>query len=357
MPDLINTASALPFLAAEHAGLVNSLPTTFGQVNADGLFPESGLSTPFVRVDKVDGVITALPATPGGRPSSIARPKSGDGVIFEIPNISHEDSIQAVDLREWLAYAQRTNTPEEALLNRVEERHRRNRLKFDITLEVMKMGALQGKIIDGEGTVLYDLFETFNITQRVVYFDLDNTNAKVPAKIEEVLGGTEDALVDEVMDGVEIRVDPIFYNKLITHPSIEKYYQNTPAMLEQLLNQQRQRVAGQFRRRIEIAGVTFVEYRSKVKLWGAENPSKLIADGEGYANPTGTADTHKTFVAPPLDVRELDGSNAGIDDLIHMTTEPMKHGMGEEWKYQANALPLWKRPALLTKVSDDASGG
>ncbi len=33
----------------------------------------------------------------------------------------------------------------------------------------------------------------------------------------------------------------------------------------------------------------------------------------------------------------------------------MKHGAGEEWKYQMNALPIWKRPALLTKVSAAAS--
>ena len=161
-------------------------------------------------------------------------------------------------------------------------------------------------------------------------------------------------MIDDVMSGVEARVDPVFYNKLIAHPSVQKFYQNTPAMLEELLNQRRQRANGQSRRSINIGGVEFIEYRQKVKLWGADTPQKLIADGEGYASPTGTLDSHKTYAAPPLDIRELDGSNASADDLIHMTTEVKKHGEGEEWKYQMNALPVWKRPATLTKLTDDA---
>jgi hypothetical protein len=349
---LASTAATLPFLAAEHAGLVNSIPYTFGQINADGLFPTRGLDTPFVRVDLVDGVITALPVTEGGRPSSIARAGGSKARVLEIPNISHEDSVLASDVRSWQALAARSRNPEETLVNSVEERHRRNRLKFDITLEVMRMGALQGVIKDGAGTTLYDLYEVFGLTQRVVYFDLDNTSADVPAKIEALISGTEDALIDEVMTGVEVRVDPIFYDKLIKHASIAKFYQNTP-LYQQLLNQQRTEVAGQFRRSITLAGVTFKEYRSKVKLWGADTATKLIGDGLGYANPVGTVDTHATFVAPPLDIRSDQMGDPG--DLIHMTEELMKHGAGLEWKYQANALPIWKRPALLTKVSTAAA--
>lgn len=349
---LLGGTSALALTAAEHGGLINSVPTTFGQLNADGMFPARGLSTPFVRVDILDGLITALPVTPGGRPSTIARHGSGSGVIFEIPNISHEDSVLANDLREWIAYAQRTNVPDEAIVNRIEERHRRNRLKFDITLEVMKVSALKGQIRDGANTLLYDLYALFNVDQRIVYFDFADANFDVPGAIEEVIGGTEDALINDVMDGVEVRVAPEFYNKLIRHPSVEKFFATTPAMVQTLLNQQREKIAGGFRRKIEIGGITFREYRAKVKLWGDEGTTRLIGATEGYAYPTGTTDAHRTFVAPPLDIRELDGSAAGVDDLVHFSEEIKKHGEGLEWKYQANPLPIWQKPDLLTKLVD-----
>lgn len=353
---LLGGTSALALTAAEHGGLINSVPNTFGQLNADGLFPASGLSTPYVRVDILDGVITALPVTPGGRPSTIARHGGQRGVIFEIPNISHEDSVLANDLREWLAYAQRTNTPEEVIVNKVEERHRRNRLKFDITLEVMKVSALKGQIRDGANELLYDLYQVFGVEQRVVYFDFANDDADIPAAIEAALGGTEDELINDTMDGVEARVSPEFYNKLIRHPSIEKYFANTPAMLN-LLNVQREAKAGGFRRKIDIGGILFREYRAKVKLWGQEGTTRLISATEGYAYPVGTMDAHQTYVAPPLDVRELNGSAAGVDDLIHFSEEIKKHGEGLEWKYQANPLPVWKKPRLLTKLVDGADPG
>jgi hypothetical protein len=347
---LSSSASMLPLTAADHGALVNAIPTRFGQLNADGLFPNAGLSTPYVRIDVLDGQITALPVTPDGRPSTIARHGTGKGFVFEIPNISHEDSVQAGDIREWLAYAQRTNVPDEAIVNRVEERHRRNRLKFEITLEVMKVGAMKGVIVDGANTVLYNLFDIFGVTPRVVYFDLDNANFDVPGAIEAVIGGTEDVLINDVMDGVEVRIAPEFYNKIIRHPSVEKYFANTPAMLNELLKQRRVASGGGFRREIEIGGLTFKEYRAKVKLWGQENTTRLIAADRGYAYPIGTEDAHKTFVAPPLDIRELDGSVAGVDDLVHFSEEVMKHGAGLEWKYQANPLPIWTKPTLLTEL-------
>lgn len=349
---LLGGTSAIALTAAEHGGLINSIPATFGQLNQDGLFPARGLSTPFVRIDIVDGVITALPVTPGGRPSTIARHDGGRAVIFEIPNVSHEDSVLANDLREWIAYAQRARVPEEAIINRVEERHRRNRLKFDITTEVMKVSALKGQVRDGANTLLYDLHQLFGVTKRTVEFELDDPDFDVPNAIEELIGGTEDALVNDTMDGIEVRIAPEFYTRIIRHKSLERFYANTPAMLQLLLNQQRERSAEGFRRKIEIGGVMFREYRAKVKLWGDEGTTRLLQADEGVAYPTGTQDAHVTHAAPPLDVRVLDGSIADADDLVHVTEEVKKHGEGLEWKYQMNALPIWSKPALLTELVD-----
>lgn len=350
--ELQSSGASLPITAADHGGLINSIPDTFGQLNGDGMFPAEGLSTPYVRVDIHEGVITALPVTEGGRPSTIARHGRGRAAIFEIPNVSHEDSVQALDLRAWIAYAQRANVPEEAILNKVEGRHKRNRLKFDITREVMKMGALKGQIRDGANTLLYDLYEQFGITKRIVYFDLANPNFSVPEAIEAVISGTEDALVNDTMDGIEWRIAPEFYTKIIRHASVEKFFQNTPAMAELLLAQRREKAGGGFRRTIEINGVTIKEYRAKVKLWGDEGTTRLLGATEGVSYPTGTMESHVTYAAPPLDIRELDGSAAGVDDLVHFSEEVMKHGAGLEWKYQMNALPIWQKPDLLTQLVD-----
>lgn len=359
MPDeVFNAAASLPYSAAELVTSINSLPAVFGQLNADPtLFPVESLDTSFIRIEIDGGTIRALPATPGGRPSTIARHDQPKGKVLEIPNVSHEDSLDAVLLRSWYALVNRSRDPEARMATLIERRLNVDRLKFDLTQEIMKITSIKGQITDGAGTVLYDLHEVFDLQQRVVYFALDNEATNVRDKIEEVYGGTEDAVTNETMDGVEAYVSREFYNKLISHKSIEKYFAGTPAMVE-LLNQRNASADGTGRRRrqIELGGVLFREYRDQVTYWGADVKTRLLSPTEGYSVPTGTQEGSATYVAPPLDVRELDGAVASYDDdLIHISEEIAKHGNGVEWKLQMNALPIWQRPALTAKLSSAAS--
>jgi hypothetical protein len=85
-------------------------------------------------------------------------------------------------------------------------------------------------------------------------------------------------------------------------------------------------------------------------MWGGTS-ARIVEANTGYAFPTGTVDSHITYAAPPLDIRVLDGEPAPEDDLIHITTEVMKHGAGIEFKAQMNPLPLWRRPNLLVKLT------
>ncbi|HYD26975.1 major capsid protein [Brevundimonas sp.] len=355
-PEVLEGASALPFLAADHVASINTIPSTFGQLNADGMFPAEGLPTAFVEIIIENGVIRALPATPDGRPSSIARHEKSSSIILKIPNVSHEDSVMAVDLRDWLAMARRSRDGEDTLAGFVEKRHRRNRLKFDMTLEVMKMGALKGLIKDGAGDTLYDLNSIFGVTRKTVYFDLANTSTNVAEKIEEVVAWIEDHLINETANGIEARVSPEFMTALINHASFQKYFLQTPEA-QALLAVGRSQSANGFSRTFDTrAGLVLREYRARYTPWGADSTVRLIDEGEGHAYPTGTIDVERTYVAPPIDMAEL-GSVGDTADLIHMTVEPMKHGRGEEWAYQMNALPVWSQPALVVDLDDGADPG
>lgn len=354
-PEVLEGASALPFLTADHVASVNSILPTFGALIADGMFPIEPLSTKYIRIEISDGIIRALPVTPGARPSTIARGEKPSSIILEIPNVSHEDSVMADDIRDWLALAARSRDPEDTLAQKIEKRHGRNRLKFDMTREVMAFGALKGLIVDGAGNELYNLNDIFGVTQEVVFFDLGNSSTNVAAKVEEVVSTIEDNIVDETSTGIEARVSPEFFSAFIGHASFEKYYLGTPGARE-LLTQGRSQPApgGGYRRRFDTqAGLVLIEDRQRYNKWDGTN-TRMVADGEGWAYPAGTRDTHHTYVAPPIDMRELDGGVAD-GELIHMSTETMKHGMGEEWKYQMNALPVWARPNLVVKLDDDAS--
>ena len=340
----------LPFTAVELTQSINTLPPQFGQMARDGMFPIEPLASAYIEIVSEGGAIYALPITDEGRPATIARRDKGQSLIFKIPNITHEDSVLANDIRNWLAAAQRTRRPE-TLVNLVNKRLEKLRRKFDLTLELLRVSALAGKIVDGGGGEVYDLFTAFSVVQQIVYFDLGNAATDVNAKCGEVIDIIGQNLNDESMNGVVARVSPGFFNKLVAHKSVRELYLNTVNALA--LAAIVRTDDGQYRpREFAHGGILFREYNAKIPM--ADKSLYSPFPGEtGVAHPDGTLDSHVTYAAPPLDIRELDGEPAegGSDeDLIHISEEPLKHGRGLEWAGQMNALPIWRRPATLVKL-------
>ena len=71
-----------------------------------------------------------------------------------------------------------------------------------ITLEHLRMGALKGVILDADGSTLYDLYQEFEITPKVVNFALTTASTAAafpdpPARGDEVtVGGAVYKVVD-----------------------------------------------------------------------------------------------------------------------------------------------------------------
>ncbi|HEY0104597.1 MAG TPA: major capsid protein [Rhizomicrobium sp.] len=337
-----------PFSNTELTEAINLLPTPFGQITAEGYFPAEGMSSQYVRIDIVNGVLTALPATGNGAPS-LARHDTEKQLVFTIPKIKHQDDVLADDIKGWMALAARAgNKGPETMASVMNRRLQRLKNRFNLTWELMRMSALKGIIVDGAGTVLYDLFAAFEITQKVVYFDLSNASSDIQKQCDLVYTLITQDLSDDVMTLPKAKVSRNFFNALISHANVQKFYTNY-AEAQKLANVARGTDGGYKPRSFEFGGILFEEYSAVVPMWGGAN-TPIIESNTGYAFPMGTMDTHATYVAPPDDIRNLDGSDANIADAIHITTEAMKHGAGIEMLGQSHILPLWRRPKLLVKL-------
>ena len=335
----------LPFSDTELTGAINTLPPTFGRLTASGMFAPDGQTSKIVRVDLAQGYLTALPmASPEG-PATWAKRDAESVKFFEVPYVPHMDKILADDIRGLLQIG--TNSPR-TLASEMNKRLARLRRKFDLTREVMLLGAIKGVVVDGAGIEIYDLFKAFEIVKTRVAFNLSDPATDVRGKCTAVIQQIEDNLSDGTMTGVKAYVSRTFFDLLIGHPKVEKFWLNNEAARE-LANPTRT-AEGTYRpRSFTFGNIEFEEYPSLVTLWGAPGPTRVIADGMAHFFPMGTFDLDHTYVAPPIDVRVLNGSPASTADLVHITTEPMKHGEGVEMKGQMNALPLWRRPALLVE--------
>ena len=340
--------AVLPYTDTELTNAINALPTPFGQMTGEGFFPGEGLPTQYVEVDIVNGVLSALPVT-GDGPGTLAKHETVGTKIFKIPTVSHFDSLKASDIRSMLTTTQRAGArAAETLANLTNRRLGNFKKKFNLTWELMRMSALKGIVIDGAGVEVYNYYTAFSITPKVVYFDLSNANADIKGACDQVFQLITQDISDEVMTTVECRVSRDFFNKLTQHPKVEKFWLQTQDA-QALASGLRGEDGGYRPRRFTFGDITFIEYSAVVPMWGGTN-MPIIANGTGHAYPAGTMDSHVTYVAPPDDISVLDGSDASVDDAIHLTSKVLDHGKGVEWLGRMNVLPMWRRPNLLVTL-------
>lgn len=209
------------------------------------------------------------------------------------------------------------------------------RNKHAITLEHLRMGALKGKILDADGSVLYNLFDEFDITEKVVNFGLSTANTNVKAKCLEVVRHIEDNLRGEVMSGIHALVSAEFFDALTNHPSVKEAYERW---------QEGAFLRDDFRSGFPFGGITFEEYRGQ-----ATDPNgtvrRFIAQGEGHCFPMGTAESFVTYFAP-ADFNETVNT---LGRPLYAKQEPRRFDRGTDLHTQSNPLPLCLRPAVLVK--------
>lgn len=343
MPEILDIFNDQAFSAVSLTESVNVVPNTYGRINELGLFQNEPVSTTSVAIDIRNGVLNLLPMRPRGGPASVGTRERARLESFVIPHIPHDDSVLALDVQNMLARA--PNLGLETVLGAVNRKLITMRRKHAITLENLRMGALKGRILDYDGSVVIDLFARFGVTEKVIDFALGTASTDVGAKLRELSGYMEDSLLGDTMTGVHGFASPTWFAKYIGHASVKdayKFYASTQ-------DPNRQDV----RRGFTFQGVTIEEYRGSATYLNADGTSttvtRFIPDGDVRFFPIGTGETFTNWWAPPDFVDEVNTA-PGLDAQVFVAPlERMKFGKGMDIHTESNPLPLCKRPNLLVR--------
>lgn len=344
MPDLAHADPIVfPYTAIQLTEQVNRIPNLFGLLNALNVFPSQGITSTLIEIRRTDGVLNVLPARERGGPASVARRKIGDTLYLEVPHFPHDDFIVPQDLQNMLGANRQVRTLEVEMA----ERLLAIRNKHAITREWLRMGALRGEITDGDGNVLYNLFNAFDVNKKVIVFDLDDDNFDIDEACNELYQYMAGALRGEVMNGVEILVASDFFSKFRSHPKVIRWFLNQPAALR-MIDQDRVQSGGQYGRVFEYGNLYWREYLgiAPLVLAGVETSAPFVPTGKGYARPLGTLSTFRTYDAPANDMRYV--NTPGRE--IYISPKVKDHGEGVELKSQSNPLAICRRPELLVEV-------
>lgn len=323
------------FNMASLTDAINVLPNQYGLLNQLNLFPVTGSRSRTVMIEYKNGVLNLLPSLPPGSPGTLGTVGKREVRSFIVPHIPHDDTVLPQDYMDLRGFGSESQL--ESVANVVNDKLQTMKNKHDITLEYMRMGALKGVIIDGAGSVVYDLHAEFGIAAKTVDFKFSVASTDIKKKCLEVVRHIETNLKGEIKNGVAALVSPEFFDALTSHAKVEAAY-NRWMDGAALRNDMR----GGF----PFGGMNFVEYSGEASDYnGALN--RFIAVGEGHAYPTGTAQTFSTYVSPADFVETA--NTLGL--LYYAKQASRKFERGIDLHTQSNPLPLCKRPALLVRLT------
>lgn len=323
------------FKLSDIVGAINVIPNNYGRLNSMGLFPVKGSFTDTVMIERKHGVLTLLPTEGRGGPGVVGGSKKRDLRIFNIPQIVYDEHVSPRDVDAARMFG--TSNSKEGLNSLLDEKLTDARMKHDITLEFHRMGALKGRVLDADGSVIYDLYDEFGITQKTVQWELSSATFNVRKACTDLARYMEENLLGEVMSGIRVEVSPTFMDALVDHAKVAKVYEGWQAAAEKL--------GGDVRNGFTFGGLTFYEYAGSAT--NAEGTvMKFIEPGAAHAYPMGTSSTFKTYAAP-ADFNETVNK---LGRLYYAKVLPAKFGRGFDVHTQSNPLAMCSRPQLLVEI-------
>jgi hypothetical protein len=303
---------------------INILPNNYGLMDSMGLFPSKPVRFRSVVVEEKNGILTLLPTMPVGSPGTVGKRGKRKLRSFAIPHIPHDDVVLPEEVQAIRAFGSESEL--QTVASVMAEHLQTMRNKHAITLEHLRMGALKGIILDADGSELYNLFDLFDITPKVVNFQLGSAATDIKKKCLDLKRYLEKNLKGERMNGVHCLVSEEFaaYDR----------WQDSFALRSDM------------RSGFTFAGITFEEYAGEASD-GDDNVHRFIEAGEGHAFPLGTVDTFATYFSP-ADFNETANT---LGQPLYAKQEPRKFERGTDIHTQSNPLPMCHRPAVLVKVT------
>jgi hypothetical protein len=151
-------------------------PTFIRSLN---LFTPDRIRTKAAAIEERDGVLNLIPASQRGEPLGERTTEKRVIRYFDVPRIAKGDTVTAAEIQDVRAFGSET----ELMQVQAEVARRLNgpaglMREVELTWENMALGAVQGIVVDSDGsTVIKNYFTEFGVTQPTeIDFDLDNAS-------------------------------------------------------------------------------------------------------------------------------------------------------------------------------------
>lgn len=325
---------------------ITQTPLQYGYINSRNYFNVKPTTQTAIIFDKDYSTTTLLPqVNRGDKSATEGKERTADTFALKLAYFKHEDRLTGGDIQ---GHRRVGSTEDQTLAAATAEKLTDMRLAWDQTQEYMKLQALKGIFKTPDGVVMANMFTEFGVSQTSIDFALGTSTTNVDQKIRLMKSAiSKNVLNGGAIGGVEVLVDPEFFDKLISHPNMKnayQFYQNSGAQLlrDDLSSYMKWGIMDEFTFR----GVRFISYDATFNLPNGTTEAAFAAStGTAYA--TGVRDLFRGYNGPSNKLSEA--NQPGQELFMRTYIDPRD----EYVEFELEAAPLYfaTRPASIVAVT------
>lgn len=152
---------------------VEKLPFIPGYLGSLGIFGNGeGVVGDMVSIDRRDMILTPIPTSQRGTEPTMGTTEKAKMRAFNIPRIAKADQVFAREISRLRAFGTEGDLVTAAMI--ILQKQSKLMMEYQLTMELHRLGALQGILLDTDGSTLYNWFTEFGISApSEIDFNLD----------------------------------------------------------------------------------------------------------------------------------------------------------------------------------------
>ena len=301
-----------------------------GRIGTLGYFRERGMTTTTAVVEEKDGRLSLIATSPRGGPASVIGAQKRTARSFLASHLERESTVMADEVQGIRAFGSENVT--EAVQALIDERLTDLRAMHEVTLEYHRATAIQGIVLDADGTTpIRNLFTEFGISQQTHELDLNDATLDVRNECVAIQRLIETELGAEPISGYRAFCGDTFFDTFIAHAKV----------VTSLQYQESRLLRTDLRSGFEYGGITWENYRGSV---GAVS---FFPTDEAFVVPEGTG-IFATYFAPADFIETV--NTLGLPVYAKLVADAELNRWAKVHT-QSNPLALCLMPRAVIKVT------
>lgn len=209
---------------------VNRLPHAPNRLGQMGIFQVKNVVNRTIWIAMKDGRLTLIPISALGAPLPQNEKDLREAEAFPTFRVAKGDRVTAEEVQDMVAPG--TENTLQTVADEVQERLTTIREDMELTREHMRLGAINGLMVDADGSTVIDFFNKFGVTRPgEIDFDLDNATMPTLAdnclEVSKLMFYASKGVWKPGQTSIVAPCGHSFWRKLITNPDVIDYYKQT----------------------------------------------------------------------------------------------------------------------------------